>query len=119
MRVFGSRAGSEPVDSGSTALTLPPPPQPGLLPALLPAPPLGAEAQGKAGEGSSPGARSQRVAAQPRPRPVLSVAHGDSAWGGGGSEAGELGSWQLVQQGGHESAQGLVSSPGIPALWKA
>lgn len=81
MQVFGSRAGSEPVDSGSTALTLPlPPPQPGLLPALLPAPPLGAEALGKAGEGSSPGARSQRVAAQPRPRPVLSVAHGDSAW---------------------------------------
>lgn len=52
MLILGSRARSEPLDSGSTALTLPP--QPGLLPTLLPDPPHGAKALGKAQVGSSP-----------------------------------------------------------------
>lgn len=52
MLIFGSRARSEPLDSGSTALTLPP--QPRLLPTLLPGPPRGAKTLRKAGVGSSP-----------------------------------------------------------------
>lgn len=71
VRVFGSRAGYEPVDSGSTALTLPP--QPGLLLALLPAPPRRAKAPRGRLEKTPPPAPSPRVTAQPRPRPVLPV----------------------------------------------
>lgn len=52
MLILGSRARSEPLDSGSTTLTLPP--QPWLLPVLVPGPPRGAKALGKAEIGSSP-----------------------------------------------------------------
>lgn len=79
MLILGSRARSEPLDSGSTALTLPPP-QPRLLPTLLPDPPRGAKALGKGWSWLLPRALRPRVTAQPRPHPVLSVAHSDSAW---------------------------------------
>lgn len=78
MLILGSRARSEPLDSGSTALTLPPQPQ--LLPTLLPGPPRGAKALGKGWSWLLPLALRPQVAAQPKPHPVLSLAHSDLAW---------------------------------------
>lgn len=77
MLVFGSQAKSAPLDSGSLSLTLPP--QPGLLPALLSGPPRGATALGKGWNWLLPRAPRPRVAAQPMPRPALSLAHRGSA----------------------------------------
>lgn len=75
----GALAGSEPPGSGSTALTRPPP-QPGLLPVLLPGPPRAPRpaprrgaAAGKGRRGGGPGQGAPRLPARrSEARPLLS-----------------------------------------------
>lgn len=78
MLILGSRARSEPLDSRSTTLTLPL--QPGLLPHAPPGPAPRSQGSGEGWSWLLPQALKPRVAAQPRPHPMLSVAHQDSAW---------------------------------------